>query len=252
MPRHRQRLLGALLALLWPGLALGQMAGSPTPGNRSTLAYGAVTTAAPTYATGLNSALSLDTSGNLRVNSTAAVPAGTNTIGKVDVLGNAGATLDATVGAATAPTNGLAVLGVFNSTPPSLTTGQSASLQLDANGGVVRAPFCTKVINVAQTASTDVHTFTHFGYICAIVLVSATAQNIGIREGTGTTCATGPTSLVGDSSGTAEINLAANGGFSAVSSTPWLKLQASADHLCVEQSSTGEVAGTITYADLAN
>lgn len=255
MSRHRQRLLAAALLLFCPGLALGQMAGSPTPGNRSTLVYGGVTTSAPSYTTGTNNVLSLDTAGNLRVNSTAALPTGTNTIGKVDILGNAGATLDATVGAATAPTNGLAVLGVYNSTQPSPSNGQSVAIQLDANGGLRGAPGCTGVINIAQTATTDVHTFTHFGYICSIMLVSATAQSIGIDEGTGTTCETSGTALIGvssTSSATAQVAVAANGGFSMGAGIPFLKLQTSADHLCVLQSSTGEVAGTITYADLAN
>lgn len=50
------------------------------------------------------------------------------------VVGNAGATMDATVGAATAPTNGLLTLGVYNSTEPSPTTGQSVGIQLDSKG----------------------------------------------------------------------------------------------------------------------
>lgn len=53
---------------------------------------------------------------------------------KVGVVGNAAATLDAVVGAATAPTNMLAVGGVYNSTELSPTTGQSTALQLDAKG----------------------------------------------------------------------------------------------------------------------
>lgn len=172
---------------------------------------------------------------------------------KVGVVGNAGATLDGTVAAGTAPTNGVAALGVYNSTLPAPTNGQSVALQVDANGGLRPAlTSCPNTINIAQTATTDVHTFTHFGYICTIMLVSATAQSIGIREGTGTTCATSPTSLIGDSSGTAEVALAANGGFSLPMGAAPMRLAASADHLCVEQSSTGEVAGTITYADLVN
>lgn len=172
---------------------------------------------------------------------------------KVGVVGNAGATLDGTVAAGTAPTNGVAALGVYNSTLPAPTNGQSVALQVDANGGLRKSlTSCPNTINIAQTATTDVHTFTHFGYICTIMLVSATAQSIGIREGTGTTCATSPTSLIGDSSGTAEVALAANGGFSLPMGAAPMRLAASADHLCVEQSSTGEVAGTITYADLAN
>ena len=116
----------------------------------------------------------------------------------------------------------------------------------------VPAPVCTGVINVTQTATTDVHTFTSYGYICSIVLISATAQNIGVDEGTGTTCETSGTALIGVSStsaATPTMAVAANGGFSAVAALPWLKLQATADHLCILQSGSGNVSGVITYAD---
>jgi hypothetical protein len=66
---------------------------------------------------------------------TNALPAGANTIGKVDILGNAGAILDAVTTAATAPANGLAVLDVYTATPPVLTNGQSLALQADTTGG---------------------------------------------------------------------------------------------------------------------
>lgn len=100
----------------------------------------------------------------------------TKVIGTVRNLGNAGATLDAAVGAGTAPTNMLAVGGLYNSTEISPTTGQSAALQLDAKGrlrqvimdaagntrganvdannnlGVVLAAETTKVLGVTRTA----------------------------------------------------------------------------------------------------
>lgn len=158
-------------------------------------------------------------------------------------------------GATTSGQNGSLVMGAATTAAPSDTTADSYPLSLDTNGGMRVSPACNKVINIAQTATTDVHTFTGFGYICSITLVSATAQNIGIDEGTGTTCETSGTALIGvssTSSATPQIALAVNGGFSMASGIPLMKLQASADHLCVLQSSTGEVAGTITYADLTN
>ena len=50
------------------------------------------------------------------------------------IVGNGGATLDAVVGNAAAPTNMLAVGGVFNTTRPTLTTGQSSAFQSNNNG----------------------------------------------------------------------------------------------------------------------
>jgi hypothetical protein len=53
------------------------------------------------------------------------------------------------------------------------------------------SPVCTGVIAINQTTSTDIKTFTNVGYICSIVLISATAQNVSLTEGTGSVCATG-------------------------------------------------------------
>src|ERR1035437_9282995 len=67
---------------------------------------------------------------------TNALPAGSNTIGKVDILGNTGATLDAAVTAGAAPTNGLASLLVHNDAALVLTNGQSSAHQGDTAGSL--------------------------------------------------------------------------------------------------------------------
>lgn len=117
---------------------------------------------------------------------------------------------------------------------------------------ILTASACTGVINITQTATTDVHTFTKIGRICAISLTSATAQSIGVDEGTGTTCETGGTALIGVSStasATPTLALAANTGITVGAGFPFMQLQATGDHLCVLQSGAGNVSGTITYAD---
>ena len=55
---------------------------------------------------------------------------------KVGIVGNTGATLDSTIGAATAPTNAIAVGHVYNTTPPALTNGQAAAAQCDTAGAM--------------------------------------------------------------------------------------------------------------------
>lgn len=65
----------------------GGVVTQPTPGNLQTLDNGAVTTAAPTYTTGTNQPLSLDTSGNLRVISSGS--AGTQAVNITQVAGAA-------------------------------------------------------------------------------------------------------------------------------------------------------------------
>lgn len=120
------------------------------------------------------------------------------------------------------------------------------------NNPVTPLPVCTGTINISQTATTDVHTFTYTGHICAVALVSASAQNVGVDEGTGTTCETNGTALIGVSStaaATPTVALAANSQFTMVSGVPWLPMKNAGDHLCVLQSSSGNVSGTITYVD---
>lgn len=58
----------------------------------------------------------------------------TKVIGTVRTLGNVGAVMDGVNTAATAPANGLMQLGIYNSTEPSPTTGQSVGIQLDSKG----------------------------------------------------------------------------------------------------------------------
>jgi hypothetical protein len=106
---------------------------------------------------------------------------------------------------------------------------------------------CTGKTPINQTTSTDVKTFTNVGYICSIILVSATAQNISVIEGTGTVCATGTSAVIGGTS--ASMAVGVNGGFSAVSDRPWVQLGASADHLCILQSASGNVSGVVTWQD---
>ena len=110
---------------------------------------------------------------------------------------------------------------------------------------------CTSVLNISQTTTTDVLTSTAKLHICSIVLVASAAMNIGIDEGSGTTCESSGTALIAvssTSSATPTMPLAANGGFSAVSGEPWMQTKTTGDHLCVLQG-TGTVAGTITYSD---
>jgi hypothetical protein len=76
----------------------------------------------------------------VNANVVVALPAGTNTIGKVDILGNAGATLDATVGAGTAPTNMLVVGEQYNTTAPTPTNAQTMAMQADQSGNHLTFP----------------------------------------------------------------------------------------------------------------
>lgn len=174
----------------------------------------------------------------------ASIPAGSNLIGKTGIDQTTPGTTNA-VSATNLPSTVSVGTGATGSSSPRTTTA------IDNATVSGQAP-CTGIINITQTTTTDVHTFTNTGWICSIVLVSAAAQSIGVDEGTGTTCETSGTALIGvssTSSATPTMALAANGGFAVASGVPQIKMQASADHICVLQSSSGNVSGYITYAD---
>ncbi len=126
-------------------------------------------------------------------------------------------------------------------------TGYQVVIPTAGGGTVPTTSVCGAVIAVNQTTSTDLYTSTKKVHICSIMLVSATAQSVSLSEGTGSTCASGTAYLIGGSGGT--LALAANGGFSLGAGAPFLNSQTAGDHLCLLQSSSGNVSGIITYTD---
>lgn len=170
------------------GLQVAQ--GSTTSGQSGPLVQGAVTTNAPSYTTAKTDPLSLDTAGNLRV-SLKDSPANTNkflvtadpiTFASAQavtqsgnwtsrIAGNAGATLDGTTAAGSAPTNGVAVLGVYNNTQPTPSDTQSLAFQFDQAGNLRTAPgMALKTMAAITTGSANI--FTNSG--CQAVLIQLT------------------------------------------------------------------------------
>jgi hypothetical protein len=143
------------------------------------------------------------------------------------------------------------ILGADGSTVATVKAASTKSASTDTALVVATRPtanpICTSKVIVNQTGSTDLVTLTNSGYICSIVLVSASAQNISLVEGTGPVCATGITGMIGGT--TASVALGANGGFSSISPSPWLVTAAAAKHICLLQSAAGNVSGVITYVD---
>jgi hypothetical protein len=64
----------------------------------------------------------------------ATLQTGANTVGKFDLLGNAGAIMDFAGQNAASPANALQIGGQFNTTPTTLTSGDSSPLQMDSTG----------------------------------------------------------------------------------------------------------------------
>lgn len=92
---------------------------------------------------------------------------------------------------------------------------------------------------LAGTANTKI-------YLCSIIMISATAQNLALVEGTGTVCATGTAGVTGGSTANTGFNWIANEGLTAGSGVGTLAATATAgNNLCLLQSSTGQVSGVI-------
>lgn len=136
------------------------------------------------------------------------------------------------------------------------TTGDNATINTTSNGALwVAQPdpcsFGTKVfVNITQTTGTQLLTGTASNrtYVCAIHLVSATAQNIALVSGTGTVCATGIAGMAGGTTAATGWNLAANGGLViAGGNSSIAKSAANADNVCLLTSSTGQISGNLVY-----
>jgi len=194
------------------GILLSQ--GSTTSGQKGALVQGAVTTNAPSYTTAQTSPLSLDASGLLRV-SLKDTPANTNNLNvalaassatvtvtatnlqtnlnqiagsaittaatgvqKVGVVGNAGATVDSTIGAGSAPTNAVVVGSVYNSSAPAPTNGQAMAFQSDQAGNIRAFPGIALATLSAWNSGTSLNAtqniFTNSGAEAVLVQLTQT------------------------------------------------------------------------------
>lgn len=84
--------------------------------------------------------------------------------------------------------------------------------------------------------------------ICALNLVSATAQNIALVEGTGSTCGTSTAGMAGGATAATGWNLAANGGLTYGNGLGTVyKTATNADDVCLLLSSSGQTSGSVTW-----
>ena len=78
--------------------------------------------------------------------------------------------------------------------------------------------------------------------------MTATAQNIALVEGTGTTCGTGTAGMAGGTTAATGWNFAANSGLVKGAGSNWVfKTATAADNVCLLLSSTGQTSGSVRY-----
>ena len=108
------------------------------------------------------------------------------------------------------------------------------------------------VANINLTASGQIISGSNYAFLCSVLLVTATAQNIAFVEGTGTTCGTSTAALAGGATAATGENWAANGGFTLGSGQAWvMKTATSGDNVCVLLSGSGQASGNVTYVQLS-
>lgn len=85
-------------------------------------------------------------------------------------------------------------------------------------------------------------------YICSMDIVTATAQNIALVEGTGTLCATRIAGMAGGTTAATGWNFAANSGLVRGDGLAWVyNTDTYGDNVCLLLSSTGQTSGSIQY-----
>jgi hypothetical protein len=188
-----------------------------------------------------------------------AIPAGTNTIGSVDIASgqsvavtqSSGANLHTDVDslpALPAGTNTIGNVGLNSGTNTigsvKVTDGTNTVVvdPCEANAG------SQAVINLTASGQLITGAASKQTYICSINIITATAQNIALVEGTGTTCGTGTAGMAGGASAATGWNFAANGGLAYGNGRGWIfKTATAGDNVCLLLSSTGQTSGTVRY-----
>jgi hypothetical protein len=174
----------------------------------------------------------------------------------------------AVVGTGTAGTpagNILTVQGVTSMTkllvtPDSVALPANQSVNQAQRGAVaVVAGACERetllYIQIDQATGTQIITGTASEriYICGIQLMVSVAQNVALVDGTGAVCVTSPTGLLGGSTAATGWNFAANGGIVLpLTRDSWTKTSTDADNVCILQSGTAQVSGSLAYISIPN
>jgi hypothetical protein len=83
-------------------------------------------------------------------------------------------------------------------------------------------------------------------YVCSLSLIASAATVFSITGGTGTNCGT-PAALIGTTSATHGLSLAANGGMTLGNGAGTVAVTDAGSELCLVQSGSGDLVGNLTY-----
>lgn len=109
-------------------------------------------------------------------------------------------------------------------------------------------PKINKAISQAASAVLVAGVSAKKTYICSLSLIAAAAEVFNLVEGTGSTCGTGTTAVMGSTTTAQGLSLAANGGLTLGSGVSAVAFSATnTDDLCMTQSGSSRLSGNITY-----
>lgn len=84
-------------------------------------------------------------------------------------------------------------------------------------------------------------------FICSIVIVTSAAQSASLVEGTGSLCGTNTAPVIGSTTSTEGLAMAANGGFTSIAPFPWIATATAGNNVCLLLSGGGRASGSMTY-----
>lgn len=158
---------------------------------------------------------------------------------KVGMVGNAGGAVDAATAAA-APANALQV-GVNVGGNLQALVGDPCQVNAHAFARIDIASAATSVLVTGTSAKKT--------YICGMMLFSAGTTNVGIVEGSGSTCGTSTLGLIGGNTAAKGPNLTAQAGFQAGSGAYAIATTTvNANDICLINSAAIQVSGYIVTA----
>lgn len=112
----------------------------------------------------------------------------------------------------------------------------------------LRGAHTTQLVSLTASATLITGTAAKNVYICDINIVSASADNVALVEGTGTVCATGIAGMAGGTTAATGWNFAANGGLTLGNgAASILNTDTTADNVCILVSGATQVSGSFHY-----
>jgi hypothetical protein len=105
-------------------------------------------------------------------------------------------------------------------------------------------------ISISNSGLTQIITggATQFVRICSVVLVVSSATGVNIVEGSGSTCGTNKTGLIGGSTALTGLNLATNGGLTMGTGVGEIaRMQVAGNNVCINNTTAAVIAGGMTW-----